>query len=104
VLREAAPRDAELNSLWKKISGRRAANMRLLAENLTATGCTRRDLSVDRVADVIWSLNSPEFFLLLVDERGWSADEFERWLADCWARLLLEEPEAPSARSPRSAW
>jgi hypothetical protein len=34
-------------------------------------------------------MNSPEFFLLLVHERRWSGDRFERWLADTWVRLLL---------------
>ncbi len=92
VLQAAAPQDAELNVLWQEISNRRAANMRLLAENLAATGQMRPDLSVDQVADIIWSLNSPEFFLLLVEQRGWPVEEFERWLADAWVRLLLSDP------------
>lgn len=89
VLQAAAAQDAELNALWQEISQRRAANMRLLARNLAATGRLRRDLSIAKVADIIWSLNSPEFYLLLVEERGWSADDFEHWLADAWGRLLL---------------
>jgi AcrR family transcriptional regulator len=89
VLQAAAPQDADLNSLWKEISGRRAANMRLLAQELTATGRTRRELSIDKIADILWSLNSPEFFLLLVGQRGWSHEEFAQWLADSWVRLLL---------------
>jgi AcrR family transcriptional regulator len=94
VLQAAAPQDADLNSLWKEISGRRAANMRLLAQELTATGRTRRELSIDKIADILWSLNSPEFFLLLVGQRGWSHEEFAQWLADSWMRLLL----APAGR------
>jgi AcrR family transcriptional regulator len=89
VLQAAAPQDADLNSLWKEISGRRAANMRLLAQELTATGRTRRELSIDKIADILWSLNSPEFFLLLVGQRAWSHEEFAQWLADSWVRLLL---------------
>jgi len=90
VLQAAAPQDADLASLWTEISRRRAANMRLLAEDLAGTGRLRRGLSPEKAADIIWSMNSPEFFLLLVDQRGWSLDEFERWLADAWIRLLLE--------------
>jgi hypothetical protein len=41
-------------------------------------------------ADIIWSMNSPEFFVLLTAQRGWSPEEFEHWLADAWIRLLLE--------------
>ena len=101
VLQAAAPQDAGLDSLWKEISNRRAANMRLFAQDLTATGCTRRELSIDEIADVVWSLNSPEFFLLLVEQRGWSHEEFERWLADAWVRLLLE-PEPRIIRAAHS--
>ena len=90
VLQAAATQDADLNALWQEISKRRAANMRLLARDLAATGRLRGDLSIAKVADIIWSLNSPEFYLLLVEERGWSAEDFEHWLADAWIRLLLE--------------
>ena len=90
VLQAAATQDSDLKALWLEISRRRAANMRLLARDLAATGRLRGDLPIAKVADIIWSLNSPEFYLLLVEERGWSADAFERWLADAWVRLLLE--------------
>ena len=93
VLQGAAPLDPELNALWQEISQRRARNMRLFAKDLAATGSLRRDLSVERAADVIWSMNSPEFYLLLVQDRGWSSQEFEQWLSDAWIRLLLNQSD-----------
>jgi AcrR family transcriptional regulator len=89
VLQGAAPLDPELDALWKAISQRRAGNMRLLARDLAATGDLRRDLTVEKVVDILWSMNAPEYYLLLVEQRGWSLDEFEHWLADAWIRLLL---------------
>ena len=89
VLQGAAPLDPELDALWQGISKRRARNMRLLARDLAATGRLRPGLSVGRAADIIWSMNSPEFYLLLVGQRGWSPDAFERWLGDAWILLLL---------------
>ncbi|HXI67544.1 MAG TPA: hypothetical protein VNH41_06375, partial [Steroidobacteraceae bacterium] len=89
VLQAAASLDSDLNALWQEISRRRAANMRLLSKNLAATGRVRADLSASTVADILWSMNSPEFYLLLVDQRGWSAETFGLWLADAWIRLLL---------------
>lgn len=92
VLRQAAATDQELAALWQEIAERRAANMRLLAADLAATGALRADLTHQEVADVLWSTNSPEFYLLLVDQRGWDPDRYQQWLADAWRRLLLRPP------------
>jgi AcrR family transcriptional regulator len=90
-LREAARSEPQLAELWQEISSRRAANMRLFAAELAATGGLRPGLSIEAAADIIWATNSPEFYLLLVHERGWSPDQFEAWLADSWKRLLLPD-------------
>ncbi|HET8888108.1 MAG TPA: TetR family transcriptional regulator [Candidatus Angelobacter sp.] len=90
VLQGAASLDPELGALWQTISQRRAENMRLLAKDLAATGRLRSALSESKAADIIWSMNSPEFYLLLVEQRGWSLEEYERWLGDAWIQLLLE--------------
>ena len=89
TLQGAANLDTELNALWQEISERRAKNMQLFAQNLAATGRLRKDLTVEKTADIIWSMNSPEFYLLMVEQRGWSPAEFEHWLSDAWIRVLL---------------
>lgn len=90
MLRDAAAQAPELTRIRDEIAERRARNMRLLAEDLIATGDLRPGLAVDEIADVIWTMNSAEFHYLLVRERGWSAEVFERWLTDCWCRLFLD--------------
>ena len=90
LLREAAQQDAELEALWKSIADRRAANMLLFAQDLLDTGSIRADLSLQKIADILWSMNAPEFYLLLTQGRGWSTEEFEDWLATAWIRLLIE--------------
>jgi len=89
ALRDAAGTEPDCAALWTEIAERRAANMRRLAADLRTKGGLRSDLSDDRVADIIWSMNSPEYWVLLVRERSWSADQFAEWLADAWNRLLL---------------
>lgn len=91
ALGDAASSHPDLAALWKEIADRRAANMRLLADDLLATGEVRSELDRDAVADVIWSMNAPEFYTLLVGERGWSPDRFAAWLADAWERILLAD-------------
>lgn len=91
VLHGAATAHPELAVMWREIADRRARNMRLLAADLAATGRLRPGLSIEEVADVIWATNSVEFYLLLVHERGWAAERYERWLAESWQRLLLQD-------------
>lgn len=91
VLQQAAPLDPGLEELWKGIAERRAQNMKMFAQDLAKTGSLRRDLSIDTIADVLWTMNSPEYFLLFVEGRGWKPERFEEWLRDAWCRLLLED-------------
>ena len=72
VLREAAQAEPDLASMWKDIGARRAANMLMLATEIDTSGTLRRGLSVEAAADIIWSMNSSEFYLLLVLERRWT--------------------------------
>jgi hypothetical protein len=80
-----------LAALWREISERRAANMRLLVADLATTGLLRADLSTDETADVIWSMNAAEYYDLLVRQRGWPPERFEAWLIDAWQRLWLRD-------------
>lgn len=89
ALAEAAVSDPACAALRAEIDARRAANMRLFAADLRATGELRAELTDDEVADIVWSMNSAEYRALLVGGRGWSAERFGSWLADAWIRLLL---------------
>jgi AcrR family transcriptional regulator len=89
ALRDAATTDEDCAALWTEIARRRAANMRTFAADLRATGQLRDDLTDDQVADIIWSMNAAEYWVLLVRERAWTPDQFGAWLTDAWTRLLL---------------
>lgn len=89
VLREAARSEPELAALWTEIAQRRARNMRLFVADVAAAGGLRTGVTVDEAADFVWATNAPEFYLLLVEERGWDPARFERWLTELWSRMLL---------------
>ena len=89
VLKDAASSDDELAEMWKSIATRRATNMRRFVSDLVATGSLREDVDHEEAADTIWATGSPELYLLLTAERGWSPEKFEDWLARTWIRLLL---------------
>jgi len=94
ALRHAAATAPELAGYLAELVERRARYTRMIAERLAELGGLREDVSVATAADVLFALNSSEFFLLLARDRQWQPDAFERWLADAWKRLLLK-PTAP---------
>jgi hypothetical protein len=54
-----------------------------------AIGALRPGLSVDRARDILWTLIAMEVYDLLVIERDWSLDEWEAWVVESAAALLL---------------
>ncbi len=90
ALRDAAATDSDCAALWSEIAERRSRNMLLFAADLRGTGELRGDLSNQQVADIIWSMNAAEYWVLLVHERSWTPEQFADWLTDAWTRLLLD--------------
>jgi AcrR family transcriptional regulator len=89
IIQQAAHDEPELARLWHQIAERRAANMRLFVADLAAVAPLRLD--PDQAADIVWATNSAEMYQLLVGQRGWTPQRYERFLADTWHRTLLDE-------------
>lgn len=89
VIHSAAPANPEIAALWERIQREFHANQRAIVESIAARDALRPELSVDRAADILWTLNHPSLWQLLVQERGWSPEEHERWVvASACAQLL----------------
>jgi AcrR family transcriptional regulator len=86
---QQAPGEPELAALWTEIAGRRAANMRRFVADLA--GVHRLRMDPDQAADVVWATNSAELYQLLISQRGWTPQRYERFLTDTWRRLLLAD-------------
>jgi AcrR family transcriptional regulator len=89
VIRSAASTDADIADLWARIQADFHDNQRGIVKALHARKALRPGLGVARAADVLWTLNHPDLWLLLVGERGWSPAEWERWFADIVRSQLL---------------
>jgi AcrR family transcriptional regulator len=92
ILRSAAPTDPEIAALWDRIQTDFHANQRSIVESLDEKGALRPDLDVGDAADILWTLNHPNVWQLLVGERGWTAERFEDWLTDALCSQLLRRP------------
>jgi AcrR family transcriptional regulator len=90
-LEAAAGADLEATQLLAEHDQRRYETQRRLARSLHRRKQLRPGLAVREAADVIWTLASERSYLALVRDRGWKADNYERWVAEQLAAGLLPQ-------------
>lgn len=90
VIRNAAPADANLEALWSRIQHEFYENQRAIVRTLEQKKALRAGLGVRDATDILWTLNHPDVWRLLVVERNWSAKRYEAWFAETSCRQLLE--------------
>lgn len=91
VIRDAASADEDLAALWELIQADFWANQRVIVESLADKHALRPELDVDRATDLMWTLNSPDVWLLLVVRRGWSPEQWQAWFVQTCAQQLLAD-------------
>ena len=87
ILRTAAAVEPGAAEVYAEMNGYRFANLSNVARWLAERGPLRVD--VDRAAEIIWGLASPEVARMFKTLRGWSDEAYAEWLADTLARSLL---------------
>jgi AcrR family transcriptional regulator len=102
VIRDAAVVDDDAGALWRLIQTDFHENQRRIVEALFETGGLRLELDVERATDVLWTLNHPDIWLLLVRERGWTPPAFEDWFFATLCSQLLAPGYQLSAASTGS--
>jgi AcrR family transcriptional regulator len=89
VIRSAAPLDPDIAGLWRRIQRDFHANQGVIVVSLQAKRALRAGLSAERATDILWTLNHPNLWQLLVDERGWTPEQYEAWLFETARAQLL---------------
>jgi AcrR family transcriptional regulator len=87
VIRSAADADPDAAQLWDRIQSDFYGIQRRLVETLPL----RPGLDVAHAADILWTLNNPDVWQLLVGRRGWTPEQWEQWF-DAASRELLIGP------------
>jgi AcrR family transcriptional regulator len=96
VIRDAAAADPDIETLWSRIQSDFYDIQRPIVEALQRKKALRRDLDVTRATDILWTLNHPDLWRLLVGARGWTAEQYEQWFGDTVCSQLLTD------RTPRN--
>jgi len=89
LLADAARSDPDAATLLAQIAHQRQEGQRRVARSLARSGALRTELRERDAADIIHALASPEVYGLLVLDRGWSGERYERWIADTLRQQLL---------------
>ncbi|MGH8977448.1 MAG: TetR/AcrR family transcriptional regulator [Acidimicrobiia bacterium] len=82
LIREAATTDEGFAELLRATRGRQRSDVAAGLELILGRRPT------DEEGDGAWAIVSPEIYLLLAQESGWSRDQYERWLAETLAGVL----------------
>lgn len=82
LLREAAPADDEVAEMLRLTRERQRIDIASAVELVIGRAPSRPE------CDGLWAIASPEVYLLLVEESGWSPEEYEAWIADLMERVL----------------
>ena len=102
VIRSAAPIDSDIEALWNRIGTEFHANQRVIVESLDKKQALRPGLGVEEATDILWTLNHPNVWQLLVGERGWTPERYEQWWGDvaCWQLLKEAVGGDPAGAGP----
>jgi len=80
VMYGAADADPEIRSLARTMDEQRLTGATQLARIIMDRLGTDNDDLAAEIGDLIWTVNSPKTFSLLVTERGWPLDRYEAWV------------------------
>lgn len=82
LLRQAAPADEEIAEMLRSTRNRQRADVAQALELVIGRAPTAPE------RDGVWALASPEVYLLLVEESGWTPEQYEAWIAETLERVI----------------
>ena len=89
LARDAAAGDPDVADLLDEINAARLKRMTVNARGLARAGHLRPGITVEHAADIMWAINSPELYELLVIRRGWTAKRYGQFITAAMIAALL---------------
>ena len=82
LLRRAAPDDLEIAEMLHSTRERQRRDVATALELVIGRAPTPSE------RDGVWAVVSPEVFLLLVEESGWTPEQYEAWMTDALGGVI----------------
>jgi hypothetical protein len=92
ILADAANSDPDAAALLEDQNRQRQAGQGRIARSLARAGALRPGLRERDAVDLIYALLSPEVYRLLVLDRGWPPERYQRWLTQTVIDQVLPQP------------
>ena len=89
ILVSAAASDPDAAALLDELTRQRQQGQRMITRSLARSGALLPELRERDAADIVHALMSPEVYRLLVHDRGWPPERYERWLGATLVDQLL---------------
>jgi AcrR family transcriptional regulator len=92
AVRAAAHADPEARKLWHVITEERRTAATGIVRRLAERNALLHGLDRQSASDILWVLNDPGLYRLLVMERRWTERRFRSWLTGAMQTQLLQAP------------
>jgi AcrR family transcriptional regulator len=99
ILVSAAAADPDAAALLDELTLQRQQGQRMIARSLARAGALLPGLRERDAADIVHALMSPEVYRLLVHDRRWQPERYERWLI----ATLVDQLLSPTGIGPPGA-
>ncbi len=80
LIRDGRHNDETLRATWQTLLDERLIGMTMLGRHLVESGQLRDGITVEEVADVLWTYIAVEPYELLVLHRGWPLERYASWI------------------------
>ncbi len=90
ILRSASVVAPEFKELEQEREQRRYERQEEYIKKMMEGKCLAKGLTLQKARDILWTLTGRDLYRMFVIERGWTSDDYEKWLGDLLIKSLLD--------------
>ena len=100
LVRQVSPENPEIAAIWADGEAQRYRGQHDISVWIAEAGALHPGLDPRRAADTLWTLSSHDLYRLLIRERGYRPGQYQAWLFQTTAELLLTPPHGADELDP----
>ena len=89
IFRGASVLAPEFKALEREREERRYKRQEASVKKMAKEKFLLKGLSIPKARDILWTFTGRDMYRMFVIDRGWTSDEYERWLAQLLITMLL---------------